>query len=72
MMNKETRHLDFNHAQAEVSCFDNGTGVKELHAIIHVNSPQLPYAKQLEAILDASAALQRELREPRPFSSVIS
>ena len=43
-----------------MSCFDNGTEVKEVHAIIHVSSPQLPYAKQLEAVLDASAALQKE------------
>ena len=59
-MNKETRHLDYNHAQADITCFDNGTEVREVHAIIHVSSPQLPYAKQLEAILDASAALQKE------------
>ena len=59
-MNQGIRHLDYNNAQAEVSCFDNGTEVREVHAIIHVSSPQLPYAKQLEAVLDASAALQKE------------
>jgi enamine deaminase RidA (YjgF/YER057c/UK114 family) len=36
-----------------VSCFDNGTEVKEYHAMIHVDAKRLPYSQQLEAVLNA-------------------
>ena len=48
-------HIAFENARADIFCFDNGTEVKEYHAMIHVSSPQLPFAKQLEAVLHAYA-----------------
>ena len=50
-------HIAFENARADIFCFDNGTEVKEYHAMIHVSSPQLPFAKQLEAVLHAYAQL---------------
>ena len=51
-MTKELKHYEFEDARADVFCFDNGTEVKEYHAMIHV-APGLPFSKQLEAILGA-------------------
>ena len=52
-MNQELKHFKFEQARADVFCFDNGTEVKEYHAMIHVNSARLPYVQQMEAVLDA-------------------
>lgn len=52
-MNKPLTHLDFEQAQADIFCFDNGTEVREYHAMIHVSAPGLPFSKQLEAVLNA-------------------
>ena len=52
-MNEQFSHIAFENARADVFCFDNGTEVKEYHAMIHVSTPQLPFAKQLEAVLNA-------------------
>ena len=49
--------LDFENAYADVISFDCGTEVKEYHALIHVAESRLPYAKQLEAVINAYHAL---------------
>jgi enamine deaminase RidA (YjgF/YER057c/UK114 family) len=56
-MSQELKHFDFEHARADVFCFDNGTEVLEYHAMIHVATPGLPFAQQLEAILNAYSQL---------------
>ena len=56
-MSQELKHFDFEHAKADVFCFDNGTEVKEYHAMIHLATPGLPFAHQLEAILNAYSQL---------------
>jgi len=43
--------IQFDNAHADVTCFDNGTEVKEYHAMIHVDTPGMLFAKQLEAVL---------------------
>ena len=52
-MNERFSHISFENASADVSCFDNGTEVKEYHAMIHVDAKRLPYSQQLEAVLNA-------------------
>ena len=47
------QNIQFENARAELFSFDCGTDVKEYHAMIHVTMPQLPFAKQLEAVLAA-------------------
>ena len=44
--------------RAEVFCFDNGTEVKEYHVMIHVTAPKLPFAQQLEAVVNAYGELR--------------
>ena len=50
-------HITFENAYADVFCFDNGTEVKEYQAMIHVSQHKLPYAQQLEAIMNAYTQL---------------
>ena len=52
-MSNTLSHFTFGNACADISCFDNGTEVKEYQAIIHVCQHKLPYAQQLEAIMAA-------------------
>ena len=52
-MNGPLSHIAFENASADVFCFDNGTEVREYHAMIHVDSRRLPYSQQLEAVLNA-------------------
>jgi enamine deaminase RidA (YjgF/YER057c/UK114 family) len=52
-MNKEITHFEYDNAIIDVFCFDNGTEVKEYHATIHVSQKRLPYAQQLEAVMNA-------------------
>ena len=52
-MNKQFSHIAFENASADISCFDNGTEVKEYQVMIHVDAKRLPYPQQLEAILNA-------------------
>ena len=52
-MNERFSHLVFENASADISCFDNGTEVKEYQVMIHVDAKRLPYAQQLEAVLNA-------------------
>ena len=52
-MNQYHTRIDFENAYADVSCFDNGTEVKEYHAVIHVAQKRLSFSRQLEAIINA-------------------
>ena len=54
-------NLDFKDTRAEVFCFDCGTDVCEYHAMLHVSDQRLPYAKQLEAIMNAYQTLLDKL-----------
>ena len=50
-MNLQLKTLYFENAYAEISCFDNGTEVKEYHVMIHVDNATLTYSEQLDAIM---------------------
>ncbi|MBP3775888.1 MAG: hypothetical protein IJ069_05245 [Prevotella sp.] len=52
-MDQKQQTFQFENAFAEVFKFDNGTEVKEYHAMIHVRTPRLSFAKQLETVLNA-------------------
>lgn len=52
-MDKKQQTIKFENAFAEVFQFDNGTEVREYHAMIHVSSARLSFSQQLEAVLDA-------------------
>ena len=52
-MNQTLTHLEFENARADVFSFDNGTEVKEYHAMIHVTGKRLAYPLQLDAIMNA-------------------
>lgn len=52
-MNQKLTHIDFEHAGADVSCFDCGTDVREYHAMIQITDRRLPFATQLEAVISA-------------------
>lgn len=56
-MNQKLTHIDFEHAGADVFCFDSGTDVREYHAMIQITDRRLPFAAQLEAVISAYAAL---------------
>jgi enamine deaminase RidA (YjgF/YER057c/UK114 family) len=60
-MSNQLSRIDFENARADVLCFDNGTEVKEYHAIIHVSQQRLTYAQQLEAIINAYDELLHRL-----------
>lgn len=59
-MESNTHTITFEKAYAEIYQFDNGTEVKEFHAMIHVSEPGLPFANQLEAVLNAYNSLVEE------------
>ena len=59
MMNR----IDFENAFAEVVCFDNGTEVREYQALIHVSNGKLPFAQQLEAVMNAYNGLLDRLSD---------
>ena len=60
-MSNQLSRIDFENARADVLCFDNGTEVKEYHAMIHVSQQRLTYAQQLEAIINAYNELLHRL-----------
>lgn len=49
----QLKTIHFEKAYAEISVFDNGTEVRECHAMIHVDDTTLPYTEQLNAIFNA-------------------
>ena len=52
-MSNQLSRIEFENARADVLCFDNGTEVREYHAMIHVSAKPLTYAQQLEAVMNA-------------------
>jgi enamine deaminase RidA (YjgF/YER057c/UK114 family) len=60
-MNEKLSQINFENACAEIYCFDNGTEVKEYHAMIHVSQQGLTYAQQLEAVMNAYDELRNRL-----------
>ena len=52
-MDKKQQHFQFENAFADVFQFENGTEVREYHAMIHAASSRLSYTQQLEAIINA-------------------
>ena len=62
------QNIQFENARAELFSFDCGTDVKEYHAMIHVTMPQLPFAKQLEAVL---AAYDQLISETLPGAQTV-
>ena len=60
-MNQKLSHIDFDQAGADVFCFDNGTQVREYHAIIRVQQACLPFAQQVEAVMNAYNSLLAQL-----------
>ena len=52
-MNQKLTHIDFEHAGADVFCFDCGTDVREYHAMIQITDRRLPFATHLEAVISA-------------------
>lgn len=53
------------HAQTRVTCYDNGTEVREYHAMIQVDSPLLPFSQQLETIMGAYRQLLQTYADAR-------
>ena len=60
-MNQKLTHIDFEHAGADVFCFDCGTDVREYHAMIQINDRRLPFSAQLEAVISAYDELLNRL-----------
>ena len=60
-MPKALSHFTFENAYTDVFCFDNDTEVKEYQAMIHVSQHKLPYAQQLEAVMNAYTQLLETL-----------
>ena len=60
-MSNQLSRIEFENARADVLCFDNGTEVKEYHAMIHVSQQRLTYPQQLEAIINAYNGLLNRL-----------
>ena len=60
-MNQKLTHIDFEHAGADVFCFDCGTDVREYHAMIQITDRRLPFATQLEAVISAYDELLNRL-----------
>ena len=53
MMNQKTINMNTSSTSTIVTCFDNGTDVREYHAIIQVTTGSLPWAQQLDAVMSA-------------------
>lgn len=64
-MNENLSHYSYENASADVFSFDNGTEVKEYHAMIHVVEKGLSYAKQLEAVMNAYNGLLSQIPNTR-------
>ena len=52
-MNQKTINMNNSNTSTIVTCFDNGTEVREYHAIIQVTAGSLPWAQQLDAVMSA-------------------
>ena len=65
IMNERTKHMESEYSKTDVTCYDNGTEVREYHAMIHVKSPLLPFAQQLDAVMEAYKQLLETFPEAR-------
>ena len=52
-MNQKTINMNTSNTSTIVTCFDNGTEVREYHAIIQITVGSLPWAQQLDAVMGA-------------------
>ena len=52
-MNQKTINMNTSNTSTIVTCFDNGTDVREYHAIIQVTTGSLSWAQQLDAVMGA-------------------
>ena len=59
-MNKRETIL-LNNAHAELFTFDNGNAVKEFHVMLHVSTPSLTWAEQIDAIENAYTQLRKDV-----------
>ena len=64
-MNERMKHMESEYCKTDVTCYDNGTEVREYHAMIHVKSPLLPFTQQLEAVMEAYRLLLESCPEAR-------
>lgn len=53
-------------AQAMISAFKPSDGIAEYHIIVTVNDPKLPFAEQLEHLLEAYKKTELRIREEHP------
>jgi len=60
-MSYNQQTIKLNKARAEVYVFDNGSEVREAHAMIHADNIGMTYKEQLDAVLDAYASLREDL-----------
>jgi enamine deaminase RidA (YjgF/YER057c/UK114 family) len=60
-MSHNEQSFQFENASVQLFTFDNGTEVREHHAMIHVTDASLPFTKQLEAVTDAYDRLLQEI-----------
>ena len=56
-MSNTLSQIQFENAQAEVFCFDNGTEVRECHVMIHISCQGMTFSEQLEAVQNAYTQL---------------
>lgn len=56
-MSNTLSQIQFENAQAEVFCFDNGTEVRECHVMIHISRQGMTFSEQLEAVQNAYTQL---------------
>lgn len=59
-MSHNEQSFQFENASVQLFTFDNGTEVREYHAMIHVTDGCLPFSKQLEAVTEAYAQLLQQ------------
>ena len=60
-MSYNQQTIKLNKARAEVYVLDNGSEVREAHAMIHADNIGMTYREQLDAVLDAYASLREDL-----------
>ena len=60
-MSNNQQTIKLNKARAEVYVFDNGSEVREAHAMIHADNIGLTYKEQLDVVLDAYDALRKDV-----------
>ena len=59
-MNNKNKLIELEGTWVEISSFDNGTEVKEYHAMIHATDPRQSFQQQLENVINAYNKLTEE------------